>query len=163
VGPSSDKLISKSILTKAPSTDEGLNWKSALLACVNNDYEAASSLRAWSEFRKRLNNLCPETEWVFVREDDKRTDDVIFLNQVYVWINSLITNPLWPFPDKIVCSLEGQKSQRLIRLAVISSKKSIPFANPPMELSVAPWKKGESHGWKIFFANTYELKKTGQA
>lgn len=158
-----DPIISDEKISKTEIQPENINWKKILTNVVGSDLDQATSLREWSTFSQKLRNLCPESQWLFIREEDKQSNDKEIINKAWEWINHLVANPKWPFPEKIICSIESKRTERFIRLTILSSKKTIPFVSPPEPLCVAPWIKDEAHGWKIFYNNTPQFKKSGQA
>lgn len=148
---------------KSDNQSDHLNWKKALSDVLGSELDQVVSLRNWSTFNQKLINLCPETEWFFVREEDKFTNDKELISLAWEWINKIVANPAWPFPEKISCSIESKKSDRYIRIAILSSEGVIPFVSPPQELCIAPWKKDQAHGWKVFALHKSNLKKSGVA
>ena len=159
IGP----VISNEKVQKTPNQSDQLNWKKALSDTLTAEIDEVLSLRAWSVLTQKLKNLCPETDWLFIREEDKTTNDKELINLTWEWMNKLVANPQWPFPEKISFSIESKRSERFIRIAVENSNGVIPFVSPPAPLCVAPWKKDQKHGWKIFAINPSQLKKSGQA
>ena len=158
-----EKLINKEQLTKSENQNVNLNWKKALSDVVASELDQVISLRNWATFSQKLKNLCPETEWYFIREEDKYSNDKELISLTWDWINKVVANPAWPFPERITCSIESKKSERFIRIAIMSSEGVIPFVSPHQDLCVAPWKKDQTHGWKVFTLPKSQIKKSGKA
>jgi hypothetical protein len=158
-----EKIINKDQITRPENQSGTLNWKKALSDVVASELDQVISLRNWSTLSQKLKKLCPETEWYFIREEDKYSNDKELISLTWEWINKVIANPAWPFPERITCSIESKKSERFIRFAIMSSEGVIPFVSPPQDLCVAPWKKDQTHGWKVFTLPKSQIKKSGKA
>lgn len=140
-----------------------INWKDVLASSLGVSVPEVSSQRSWSQLTGKMRSLCPETQWLFIREEVKDFNESAFVKSIQSWLEKLVALPEWPFPEKIFISAHSEQNQRYWQIYCLKTDGKLPFLSPPSNVTVFPWSDQYCHGWKIHAFSSFTSSKTGSA
>jgi len=141
-----------------------INWKLVLGLGFNNNNEVSiNAERAWSAMANDLRTLCPETEWLFIRNEKTGTEDAGHIKALHDWLRKLVTVAEWPFPKQAIFMSEIKDKKRSWKLIIPGLHKRLPYHKTPRGLSLTPFRDKYSGGWKITPELTFITNKAGEA
>lgn len=156
-------------LPQLPLEQEKLNeevqvdWRDILKTALCANESEINTQRKWSTFTQRLRELCPETEWLFIREDGYTSKEAKMISEIQSWMEALIVSLEWPFPERVIISAHSSGKERIYKISFSQKIGTLPYTPAPSTITVTPWKDEHSIGWKIRFLNSYSVHKAGEA
>jgi hypothetical protein len=149
-------------VTPIRTQDIIVNWKKALRELNTKNEEKIIFERNWAGLCKRLRDLCPETNWLFI---DYQMSSVSqeYLKAIHVWLEGLIAAPAWPFPETVLLISEYQNNQSSWKMLFQKPIQKIPFTTPPNSLKILPYHDEYSSGWQIMAIDSFITNQSGEA
>lgn len=149
-------------VTPVRTNEVVINWKRALTEVLCRNEEQTSSERNWARLCVRLRDLCPETKWTFIHniQSYAQKEDI---EALHVWLESLVADPSWPFPEHIIITSECHNKEHSWKLLFPRTVVKLPFATPPHSLTIVPYYDKQSSGWHIRAIDSFTINQAGEA
>lgn len=163
MSPDLDRLPTLPIEEELVVQSNEIDWKSILKATMAPSQSAIELQRQWGRLSSHMRSLCPESDWIFIREESVTAEENKFLPLIQKWLESLIANPAWPFPEKIYLTTETSRGEKTWKLFIDEKSGAIPFIEISSHLTIAPFQEGRLRGWKITSSPAYHINKSGEA
>lgn len=140
-----------------------IDWKSILQSTLAPSQAATETQRLWGKLSSHIRSLCPESDWIFIREESQNVQETAFLPHIQRWLESLIANPAWPFPEKIYLTAESSGAERIWKLYIDEADGALPYVAISSKMTITPFKETRLRGWKISSSPAYHINKSGEA
>ncbi len=149
---------------KEKSAQTVYDWKVVLDKGLGDDKNVIYQEKAWAQLCSKMREACPETNWYAISERvEKCTPDrAVTIDAIGKWLNNLLASSEWPFPEKIIL-VSVQRPTPSWKIIFEGNYKKLPFTNPPLSLSVIPFRDKFSSGWTIHEIDSYNISKVGEA
>ena len=89
--------------------DKEIKWKDILAIGLAHSDEQISAERKWSQVCSLLRDLCPETEWISIAQIGVKANAQLIDESITI-LKKMIAHPTWPFPKKVILSLNSSES-----------------------------------------------------
>jgi hypothetical protein len=143
--------------------EQNIDWKSILNSTLATPPDAVASQRAWAALASKVREMCPETEWVFIREEESTPGEEKAISSIQYWLEALVAHIDWPFPEQVILSASHSGKDRTWNVMVKKSDGKIPYVTPSSNITVTAFKDAHTQGWKIQASNSFTLNKAGEA
>lgn len=141
-----------------------VSWKNVLKEILGAPSDRTDSQRCWSDFASHLREQFPETQWFFIRQEDRELNESSMLQSIHQWLTKVIDTPEWPLPESAIISSEGEGKNRCWVVSFPRSAGPLPRSAISLtSLTMVPWGNEHLHGWKILNIKPYTVNKTGEA
>lgn len=155
-----DSRISEKALNHQVQETE-VNWRSALTTALCKTDSSIKAERSWAKLCETMRCICPETNWLSICDDNFSLADEKAINSISKWLKALVISPDWSFPENVILMSTHDKSPHW---KIIFSGKNIklPYAIPPHNITVVPWRDKHSSGWKIIPVDSFNSTNAGE-
>lgn len=139
-----------------------INWRRALTEVLCKNDEQTISDRNWARLTTRLRDLCPETRWTFIN-DNNSVPEKEDIEALHVWLEAMVADPAWPFPESIIITRECHNKEHSWKMLFPRSVTKLPFVIPPHSLTVTPYYDKHLSGWHIRAIDSFTINQVGEA
>lgn len=140
-----------------------VDWKKVLSDSLSLTDQKLEAQRSWAKFSDSLRELCPESEWLFLRDENFIQNETEALKSIENLMKAMTSSEAWPFPEKIFISAEGHDVFRTWKITVLKTEGQLPFITPATNITMTNWSDEYTHGYKIRAIHSYTSSKSGEA
>jgi hypothetical protein len=147
------------------SFNDELDWKKILsMSLDTRSVERIASERSFAQMMVKLRRLCPETTWICMAEESKYYLSQVEIIRLQTWFERLIAEPVWPHPKEVFLIPDLKTPKKTLAVVFPKlDKKDIPYSVPASNLIVLNYQKNDVHGLTVFFQETFNLNRAGNA
>lgn len=154
---------SDDISAQSTGTQE-VDWRQVLSHSLPASMSAIAAQRAWAQLCRDLRDLCPETDWHFLNDENYTPNETEVLQSFSSFFKSMIASEAWPFPEKVLVIAEGKDHFRSWKVSILKTEGKFPQMNPAPSVTVSQWSDESCHGIKIrSLPSSFISTKSGEA
>ncbi len=148
---------------KETMVERQVPWETILKISLASSPEEIAIQRSWGAFSSSLRDIAPETEWLFLREENSHPNEAVLVARLQRWLESIVTSVSWPSPPRVIITAEGNAQERSWKIVFDKASGSFPYTQPPASLNVTPYKDQHLVGWKVRPIYSFTVNKAGEA
>lgn len=140
-----------------------LDWKKTLHDVNPLSIVTLSHQKNHAQFSKALREMCPETDWIFIRDDHYSTNENLYLTEIGNIFKKMISSPDWPFPDKIIVTIGRHEIFRTWSFSISHNFSKLPLIDQSEYLVASTFTDIHSHGIKFNPIQSFGQNRSGEA
>jgi hypothetical protein len=143
--------------------EQSIDWKVVLHSSLGIAPLEINAQRAFAKLTQNVRELGPETEWMFIREENILYEDESIIGVLQNWLLAMINHQDWPCPEKIIMMSYLNGKERTWKMVIRKTDGKLPLIVPPVSLLISAFQDEHTHGWILKASNSYTVNRTGEA